>query len=39
MKALVFDNKLKLDTNYPNPKMSENDVLIKTKMVGICNTD
>ncbi|MBQ9150086.1 alcohol dehydrogenase catalytic domain-containing protein [bacterium] len=39
MKALVFDDKLKLDNNYKNPQMSENDVLIKTKMVGICNTD
>jgi len=39
MKALVFDDKLKLDNNYKNPQMGENDVLIKTKMVGICNTD
>lgn len=39
MKALVFDDKLKLDKNYPNPILGKNEVLIKTKMVGICNTD
>lgn len=39
MKALVFDNELKLDNNYPIPKVKDNEVLIKTSMVGICNTD
>ena len=39
MKALVYENDLKLDLNYPMPKVGENDVLIKTSMVGICNTD
>ena len=39
MKALVFDNTLKLDKNYPNPTVKDNEVLIKTTMVGICNTD
>ena len=39
MKAIVFDNELKLDNNYPIPEIKENEVLIKTKMVGICNTD
>ena len=39
MKALVFDEVLKLDNNYPNPIVKENEVLIKTSMVGICNTD
>ena len=39
MKALVFDNTLKLDKNYPNPIVKDNEVLIKTSMVGICNTD
>ena len=39
MKALVFDNELKLDTNYPKPTLKDNEVLIKTTMVGICNTD
>lgn len=39
MKALVFDNTLKLDENYPIPNVGDNEVLIKTKLVGICNTD
>lgn len=39
MKALVFDNELKLDNNYPIPEIREGEVLIKTSMVGICNTD
>ena len=39
MKALVFDNTLKLVENYPNPTVKDNEVLIKTSMVGICNTD
>lgn len=39
MKALVFDNELKLEKNYPIPDIKENEVLIKTSMVGICNTD
>ena len=39
MKALVYDNELKLDKNYPNPIAKDNEVLIKTTMVGICNTD
>ena len=39
MKALVYDKELKLDKNYPNPTVKDNEVLIRTKMVGICNTD
>ena len=39
MKALVFDDVLKLDKNYPNPITKDNEVLIKTSLVGICNTD
>ncbi|MBR1616513.1 alcohol dehydrogenase catalytic domain-containing protein [bacterium] len=39
MKALVFDKELKLDNNYPEPVLGDNEVLIKTLMVGICNTD
>ena len=39
MKALVYDDGLKLDKNYPMPKVKDNEVLIKTSMVGICNTD
>lgn len=39
MKALVYDNELKLDKNYPKPKIKDDEVLIKTTMAGICNTD
>lgn len=39
MKALVYDNGLKLDKNYEKPVTNENEVLIKTSLVGICNTD
>lgn len=39
MKALVYDNELRLEKNYPNPIVKDNEVLIKTSMVGICNTD
>lgn len=39
MKALVYDGKLKLTNDYVKPTPKENEVLIKTKMVGICNTD
>ena len=39
MKALVYNRELKLDNNYPIPDVKENEVLIKTLMVGICNTD
>ena len=39
MKALLYDNELKLVNNYEKPIPKENEVLIKTTMVGICNTD
>ncbi|MBQ7450586.1 alcohol dehydrogenase catalytic domain-containing protein [bacterium] len=39
MRAVVFDNELKLDKNYVKPSPKGNEALIKTKMVGICNTD
>ena len=39
MKALVYDKELKLVTDYQKPTLKPNEVLIKTKMVGICNTD
>lgn len=39
MKALVFDDTLKLENNYPEPILGDDEVLIKTSMVGICNTD
>ena len=39
MKAIVFDNKLKLDTNYPKPVPQKGEALIKITLAGICNTD
>lgn len=39
MKAVVFDEKLKLDLDYKKPELSAGEVMIKTKMAGICNTD
>lgn len=39
MKAVVFDNELKLDNNYKKPVPKENEALIKVTLAGICNTD
>lgn len=39
MKAVVFDNGLKLDTNYPKPVPKEGEALIRVIIAGICNTD
>ena len=39
MLALVYDESLKLEKNYPNPTIGDDEVLIKTLLVGICNTD
>ncbi|MBR6126823.1 alcohol dehydrogenase catalytic domain-containing protein [bacterium] len=39
MKAIVFDNELKLDTNYTKPEPKEGEALIKVSLAGICNTD
>lgn len=39
MKALVFDGNLKLDKNYKKPTLKQGEVLIKTLIAGICNTD
>ena len=39
MKAIVFDNELKLDNNYPKPTPNKGEALIKIKLAGICNTD
>lgn len=39
MKALIFNGTLKLENDYLKPTPKENEVLIKTTMVGICNTD
>lgn len=39
MKAVVFDETLKLDNNYEKPVMQKGEALIRVKMAGICNTD
>ena len=39
MKAVVFDNVLKLDNNYPMPVPQKGEALIKVNTIGICNTD
>lgn len=39
MKAVVFDNGLKLDNNYPMPVPQKGETLIKVNTIGICNTD
>ncbi len=39
MKALVYDGELKLSGDYQKPVLRDDEVLIKTIMVGICNTD
>lgn len=39
MKAVVFDNELKLDNNYTKPIPQKGEALIKVTLAGICNTD
>ncbi len=39
MKAVVFDNGLKLDNDYPMPQPKDGEALIKVNTIGICNTD
>ena len=39
MKAIVFDNKLKLDNNYEKPVPKKGEALVRVKLAGICNTD
>ena len=39
MKAIVFDNELKLDNNYAKPIPQKGEALIRVKLAGICNTD
>ena len=39
MRAVVFNDKLYLDNNYKKPIAKSGEALIRTKMVGICNTD
>ena len=39
MKAIIFDNELKFDNNYPKPIPQKGEALIKVTLAGICNTD
>ena len=39
MKAIVFDNELKLDKNYAKPIPKQGEALVRVKLAGICNTD
>ena len=39
MRAVVYDEGLKLDKNYPKPLPQKGEALIKVKIAGICNTD
>lgn len=39
MKAVVFDNGLKLDKDYAMPEPKKGEALIKVNTIGICNTD
>lgn len=39
MKAVVFDNGLKLDLNHSKPVPKEGEALIRVNTIGICNTD
>lgn len=39
MKALVFEDRLKLITDAPEPKRGRREALISVRMAGICDTD
>lgn len=39
MRAVVFDEGLKLDKNYPKPVPQKGEALIRVTLAGICNTD
>lgn len=39
MNALVFDGLLKLERNYPLPRVPEGESLVRVSRAGICNTD
>jgi len=39
MKALVFDGKLRFLDDYPQPRRSRGEVLIRVALAGICKTD
>ncbi len=39
MKAVIFDDGLKFEENYPMPMPKEGEALIRVNTIGICNTD
>ena len=39
MMAIVFNNELKFDNNYPKPIPQKGEALIRVTLAGICNTD
>ena len=39
MKAVVFDEGLKLDKNYAKPVPQKGEALVRVSLAGICNTD
>src|SRR5512143_3015302 len=39
MRALVLDNELRLDKNYPTPVPPAEEALVRVLRAGICNTD
>ncbi len=39
MKALIFDEKLRLATDYPQPAPPSGESLVRVTLAGICNTD
>lgn len=39
MRALVFDGGLRIESNYPAPRLVPGEAIIQTHLAGICNTD
>ena len=39
MRAVVFDEELKLLEDYPVPNLEKGEALVRVNLVGICNTD
>lgn len=39
MKAVVFDEGLKLDNDYKKPVPQKGEALVRVTLAGICNTD
>jgi alcohol dehydrogenase len=39
MRGLVFDGKLRLEGNYPDPQLPPGEALVRVRLAGICNTD